>query len=74
MRDDDSFHLTIELSEFSFPIFFYFYCTEQMIASHDAKQTESTDSRTNSLRRNNRLVVADSSDMEQSNSSKCCGT
>lgn len=44
-----------------------------MIASHDAKQTENTDSRTNSLRRSNRLVVADSSDMEERPSSRCCG-
>lgn len=47
--------------------------TNMMIASHDAKQTENTDSRTNSLRRSNRLVVADSSDMAENNSSRCCG-
>lgn len=44
-----------------------------MIASHDAKQVENSDSRTNSLRRSNRLVVADSSDMEERHSSRCCG-
>lgn len=47
--------------------------TNMMIASHDAKQTENTDSRTNSLRRSNRLVVADSSDMAENGSSRCCG-
>lgn len=50
-----------------------YFLFAQMIAAHDAKQTENTNSRTNSLRRSNRLVVADSSDMEDTSSSRCCG-